>query len=295
MRVPHADGTRDGIAEGVDDRGALRVRHGDAIAHLRQRRGLGARAMKLLIDLGNTRLKCALWDGSALRFLGALPHAGADGQVDFAYFVERCRHRVGDPDRLGRRRRARRSASGARLHRAVRRRSAEFVAQPSRRPAACATPTPQPDRLGVDRFLGLVALHAVEPGPCVLASCGTALTLDALAADGSHLGGLIAPSPPLMRDALTGATARLSTPQAARVVERADNTGDAIESGVWLAGAALLERFVAHATATIRRRAFASCSPAAAPQRLAALIEPAHRIDAELVLRGLAIYAASRP
>ena len=40
-----------------------------------------------------------------------------------------------------------------------------------------------------------------------------------------------------MRDALTGATARLSTPQAARVVERADNTGDAIESGVWLAGA----------------------------------------------------------
>jgi BirA family biotin operon repressor/biotin-[acetyl-CoA-carboxylase] ligase len=43
---------------------------------LRQRRSHGARAMKLLIDLGNTRLKCALWDGSTLRFVGALPHVG---------------------------------------------------------------------------------------------------------------------------------------------------------------------------------------------------------------------------
>ena len=33
VRVAAADGTRDGIAEGVDIRGALRVRHGDAITH----------------------------------------------------------------------------------------------------------------------------------------------------------------------------------------------------------------------------------------------------------------------
>jgi BirA family biotin operon repressor/biotin-[acetyl-CoA-carboxylase] ligase len=32
VRVAAIDGTREGIAEGVDSRGALRVRHGDAIA-----------------------------------------------------------------------------------------------------------------------------------------------------------------------------------------------------------------------------------------------------------------------
>ena len=33
--------------------------------------------MKLLIDVGNTRLKCALWDGAALRDLGSATHAAA--------------------------------------------------------------------------------------------------------------------------------------------------------------------------------------------------------------------------
>jgi pantothenate kinase type III len=42
--------------------------------------------MKLLIDLGNTRLKCALWDGSALHFLGALAHAGGKMQVPCRQF-----------------------------------------------------------------------------------------------------------------------------------------------------------------------------------------------------------------
>jgi len=247
--------------------------------------------MKLLIDLGNTRLKCALWDGSALRFLGALPHAGADIQMDFDLLW----NEAGPVSAV-----LVASVAGAALGDLIARKvheqfgvQAEFVLSPV---SACGVRNAyaEPDRLGIDRFLGLVALHAVESGPCVLASCGTALTLDALAADGTHLGGLIAPSPPLMRDALTGATARLSTPQAARVVERADNTGDAIESGVWLAGVALLERFVAHATTTFGSAPSIVLTGGGAA-RLSTLIGPAHRTDAELVLRGLAIYAAGRP
>ena len=245
--------------------------------------------MKLLIDLGNTRLKCALWDGSALRFIGALPHVGDDVQLDFDTLWKD----VGSVSEI-----LIASVASAVVGDQVARKALErfgvkpaFVLSPA---SACGVRNAyaEPDRLGIDRFLGLVALHAIQSGPCVLASCGTALTLDALAADGSHLGGLIAPSPPLMRDALTGATARLSTPQAARVVERADNTGDAIESGVWLAGAALLERFVARATTTFGA-APAVVLTGGGAERLATLIEPAHRVDAELVLRGLAIYASS--
>jgi type III pantothenate kinase len=245
--------------------------------------------MKLLIDLGNTRLKCALWDGSALRFVGALPHVGEDIQLDFNTLW----NDIGAVSAI-----LIASVASAAVGDEVARKAFErfgvqpgFVVSPA---SACGVRNAyaEPGRLGIDRFLGLVALHAAESGPSVLASCGTALTLDALAADGSHLGGLIAPSPPLMRDALTGATARLSTPQAARVVEHADNTGDAIESGVWLAGAALVERFVAHATKTFGTAPSIVLTGGSAA-RLATLLEPPCRVDAELVLRGLAIYAAS--
>ena len=181
--------------------------------------------MKLLIDLGNTRLKCALWDGRELRFVGALAHVGAGVEMDF----DNLWKGINEASSI-----LVASVAGTALGDEVARRAHErfgvpvqFVQSPA---SACGVRNAyaQPARLGVDRFLGLVALHASESSACVLASCGTALTLDALAADGTHLGGLIAPSPALMRDALTGATARLATPQSARVVECADNTDDAI-------------------------------------------------------------------
>ena len=46
--------------------------------------------------------------------------------------------------------------------------------------------------LGVDRWLALIAARALMPNsPCLLASAGSALTLDFLRADGQHLGGFI--------------------------------------------------------------------------------------------------------
>lgn len=100
----------------------------------------------------------------------------------------------------------------------------------------------QPHQLGVDRFLAMVAIHAKSPRAQVLVSCGTALTLDALAADGQHHGGLIVASPDLMRSALRSATARLASP-GGTLVEMATATSDAIQSGALLAAVALIERF----------------------------------------------------
>jgi type III pantothenate kinase len=101
----------------------------------------------------------------------------------------------------------------------------------------------EPQRLGVDRFLAMVAAHAAGQAPCVLAGIGTALTLDALAADGQHLGGLIAPGPLLMQQALLGATARVRPERPGVIRDLADNTADAVASGCWQAVAALIERF----------------------------------------------------
>ena len=60
----------------------------------------------------------------------------------------------------------------------------------------------------MDRFLAMVAAHAHGGGPHVLVGVGTALTLDALATDGRHLGGLIAPGPMLMQQIYQGAQTR---------------------------------------------------------------------------------------
>jgi type III pantothenate kinase len=53
---------------------------------------------------------------------------------------------------------------------------------------------PRPERLGVDRFLALLGASSRNDGPWVIASAGSALTVDVLGADGVHLGGVIAPT-----------------------------------------------------------------------------------------------------
>jgi len=255
--------------------------------------------MKLLVDVGNTRLKCALWDGAALRDLGSTTHAAAmqaalmdsdpAHNVDFAALWAQ----VADVSAIYIASVANRAIEQRLTHSLTQRfaRAPQFAASAA---SVCGVRIayPQPERLGVDRFLGLIALHGLERGPAVLASCGTALTLDALAADGTHLGGLISASPALSIDALTGSTARLQAPRSAHVVELADNTDDAIESGAWLAATSLVERFVARAGARLGGAPALVLSGGGAT-RLSALVALPHRVDASLVLRGLAIYADS--
>jgi len=246
--------------------------------------------MKLLIDIGNTRLKAALWDGAALRPIGTALHAGRTDNVDFDALWKDVEAVAGVFVA---------SVASASIGNRL---AAGVEARFALRPVFCTSPASacgvrnaygEPELLGVDRFLGMVALHAGGGGPHVLASCGTALTLDALALGGEHLGGLIAPSPLLMLDALTGAAARLAKPAAARVVEIADNTADAMESGVWLAGAALVERFVARATVRFGK-APALVLTGGGAARLGELIALSHRVENDLVSRGLAILADSR-
>jgi type III pantothenate kinase len=87
-----------------------------------------------------------------------------------------------------------------------------------------------PAQLGADRWAALLAAHVVGEGAKLVANAGTALTIDALGADGRFAGGLIVPGPALMRGALSGGTARLPLAQAAFEEFPAD-TAAAISSG----------------------------------------------------------------
>ncbi len=67
---------------------------------------------------------------------------------------------------------------------------------------------PEPTRLGVDRWLAMLAVHQQHMGrDFVVIDCGTAITVDLVRADGKHLGGYLVPGVQLMQQVLLSGTA----------------------------------------------------------------------------------------
>jgi len=94
----------------------------------------------------------------------------------------------------------------------------------------------RPAQLGPDRWASLVAARrralerAGETNACIVVNAGTAVTIDALDHDGVFQGGLILPGIRLMLQALADNTAALKVPQGTFAHFPAE-TGDAIFSG----------------------------------------------------------------
>ncbi|MCC5949078.1 MAG: type III pantothenate kinase [Nitriliruptoraceae bacterium] len=66
-----------------------------------------------------------------------------------------------------------------------------------------------PREVGADRIANAVAVNDLYGGPAVVVDLGTAISVDAVAADGTFLGGAIAPGVSTAADALTERAARL--------------------------------------------------------------------------------------
>jgi type III pantothenate kinase len=64
----------------------------------------------------------------------------------------------------------------------------------------------QPDKLGVDRWLAILAANSQSASASVIVDCGSAITVDLVTSQGEHLGGYIAPGLRLMREALNAKT-----------------------------------------------------------------------------------------
>ena len=64
----------------------------------------------------------------------------------------------------------------------------------------------QPEKLGVDRWLGILAGRAKSQCSFVVIDCGSAITVDVVTTQGEHLGGFIAPGLALMRESLSAKT-----------------------------------------------------------------------------------------
>lgn len=240
-----------------------------------------------LFDLGNTRLKWARADRLASGQVDALAHSGAlaGAALDAAFAGMRKGDRawiasVASPDAT-----AALTAALARvgIHTRIARTQVEL--------AGVRIAYAEPSRLGVDRFLSLLAAHARAPRPVLIASVGTALVIDLLDAEGRHLGGLIAPSPTLMRASLHQRAPHLP-PAGGAVVDFAADTGDALASGAILSARALIARSVLAARKRIGTAPELLLSGGGADDLLAGWRVRGERVP-DLVLSGLAVYAAA--
>jgi type III pantothenate kinase len=238
--------------------------------------------MDWLFDLGNTRLKCAPLTAAGVGTVQALAHDGVappeglprGGTAWLASVV---------PPPLAQ---ALAAALGARFDRV---RNVHTLPALGRLRIAYR----EPSRLGVDRFLAMLgALQAEGGGPWLVVGVGTALAIDALGADGQHLGGRIAPSPALMRAALHARVPHL--PGSGGIpVDFADDSADALASGCEGAALALVEDSRGRARAAFGTEPalllHGGGADAVAARLPAAVLRPA------LVLEGLACWARLRP
>jgi type III pantothenate kinase len=107
----------------------------------------------------------------------------------------------------------------------------------------------QPRRLGVDRWVAMIAAFAEKKSAAVVVDAGTAVTIDVLDKKGQHLGGQIIPGIRLMTSSLYDETADLPQAGKSRSIPAgigmfAGNTSGAIVNGAVNAICGAIDRAV---------------------------------------------------
>lgn len=197
--------------------------------------------MKLLLDIGNSRIKWACSEGG--RFAGgtgALPHGGrmpADllplwaalqvpsGVLAISVAAPSLEHEISD---------------WIQRHWAC---ELRWLVTP-RAGGGIQIAYSYPAALGADRWAAMVGARHRDLLPACVVDCGTAVTLDAVDGAGRHLGGVIAPGLGAMRRSLTERTHHLPAVGEGRLQTLATDTPTGIRSGTLLGLAALIDGLV---------------------------------------------------
>jgi len=257
----------------------------------------------LLLDVGNTRVKWAIWDGKI----------GSDQQVLLSHHDHLFHRDLGRLLQIWQTLPTPSHVFGAcvaqegvrqRIETAVKMRWGNNVYSEWFSPLAhCSGLTcdyTDPHQLGIDRWLSALAAWKQSQSACLIVNIGTAMTVDAIDQNGHFLGGLIVPGIEAMRDGLfrrapmlkrhsVSATEETTLPTAvtARFTDFPLNTDDAIEIGLWraLSGAVLEqhERLQTHIGQRCHVDIWVSGGSA---QRLTPLLPSSSTVVLDLVLQG---------
>lgn len=233
---------------------------------------------QLLLDIGNTRIKWGvLIDGAieqagnaALQELPASLPKSVDGALACSVAGDAVSRQIAD---------AVAAQCGVQV---------SFVTSAAK---ACGVTSgyEDPASLGVDRWVALIGARATTDRACIVVDAGTAITIDALDANGQHLGGQILPGLGLMSAALGDNTSDL--PQ---IHEQDLGTADASHRFGRSTTAAISEGILGAATGAIERATAALDEDAALlltggnAMRLRQRLTQPGELREHLVLEGLA-------
>ncbi len=241
-------------------------------------------SMDLFIDIGNTNLKWAIGASGSLNAMRTVRHHGGL-PIDLHAAWEQLSpprrilvSNVGGTEMAG---------TVERVCRSYWDREPLFAA-PEPHAYGVTIAYERPERLGVDRWLALIAAHRICRGPVLVIDAGTAITYDLLLGDGRHLGGLIVAGIEMMRAGLMAGT-RIPWVEPEELTDPwATDTGTAIAVGSVQAPAALAERLFERLTGQAGKTPQCILAGGDAERLIPALDLPIrHRPD--LVLQGLAL------
>ncbi|MGZ5195118.1 MAG: type III pantothenate kinase [Ramlibacter sp.] len=203
----------------------------------------------LAVDVGNTRLKWAIYDapapGATLRAHGAEFLENIDKLADGAWLgLSAPQYMLGC------------AVAADPVKRRVEEQMEELWSAPAHWVIASAAEAglvngyDHPTRLGADRWVAMIGawhrmLASGARAPLVVVMVGTAVTVEAVDARGRFLGGFILPGHGIMLRALESGTAGLHVPTG-EVREFPTNTSDALTSGGTFAISGAIERMVQH-------------------------------------------------
>jgi len=245
--------------------------------------------MNLLLDIGNTRIKWAMQEHDGQRYGVPLLHKGQG----FSDIAQDAWKGLEKPERV-----IISNVAGKAIEKKVTawlkktwKVTPEYL-RPQSVLCGVTNAYKKPERLGSDRWAGLLAAHAYYRGAVMIVDCGTAITVDVLSANGTHLGGLIVPGVEMMTAALTqnAADIVLGELEAQDVSLLGSSTESAVSGGVLYAAVAFVDRVFSDLRAELREPMKLLVSGGDA-QRIMPLLSHGPRYDEHLVLKGLAVYA----
>lgn len=243
----------------------------------------------LYVDVGNTRLKWAVYQQDALQVAPPVEHR----QQDMVAILDEVWSALAVPNQV-----LVSCVASGQLREGIGNWTqqkwgvqAEFITSPAQ---GCNVKNgyQQPEQLGCDRWLAMVAARSIVQSAVLVIDCGSAITLDVVDGQGQHLGGLIVPGFNAMQSALAANTSLSIAPVRHGQSFRLGTTTQAgIELGITHAIAALVSRTLdwLQQERGINPACFITGGDA---RLLSSILEYEHTVDQDLVLKGLARVAS---
>lgn len=243
--------------------------------------------MNLLVDIGNSRIKWAYQTDEQLSDFGGEFY----NKNDVCGFFDKYWDHLAVPDRLlaanvGGRHVAEQLQEWSARHWHI---EPEYTCV-TKKESGVINAYNDVTRLGIDRWMALIAVWQEYHSSACIVDCGTAVTIDGLNANGEHLGGLIIPGVLLMQQSLYQNTMIETDKRNVDIKTLANTTEQAIQSGCTLAIVGLIEHILNEIQKTTAKEIYCILSGGDA-ERIKGLLPDNFILEPHIVLKGLSVMA----